>query len=176
MRLIALTHDSFKHLVDRSKPRVGENHHGMIARRFTERYSDDHEVLEIIELHDEAFNAWAMGRGRLGCGEKQSNARTDSLSVLVLRCRCIGASTGVTTRPAQSPRSPWHGSRVSARKEASNSQCGVYQGPVANVWSSGPGSPTARSRSTRATTPMEPEFGSWAAAVAASLARHPTTR
>jgi hypothetical protein len=82
MRLIALTHDSFKHLVDRSKPRVGENHHGMIARRFTERYSDDHEVLEIIELHDEAFNAYAMGArnaGRWGEAEQRANRLVERL-------------------------------------------------------------------------------------------------
>jgi hypothetical protein len=58
LRLIALTHDTFKHLVDVRQPREGENHHAMIARRFAERYTDDAEVLDVIELHDEAFNAW----------------------------------------------------------------------------------------------------------------------
>ena len=95
MRLIALTHDSFKHLVDRSKPRVGENHHGMIARRFTERYSDDHEVLEIIELHDEAFNAWAMGSRKAGLwgeAEQRANRLVERLGAAlpIYRrfCRC----------------------------------------------------------------------------------------
>src|SRR4029077_679824 len=40
---------------------VGENHHAMIARRFAQRYIDDPEILEVIELHDEAFNAWVKG-------------------------------------------------------------------------------------------------------------------
>ena len=62
LRVIALTHDTFKHLVHFEQPRTGENHHGMIARRFTERFAaDDEGMLEIIELHDEAFNSHAKG-------------------------------------------------------------------------------------------------------------------
>ena len=61
LRFVALTHDTFKHRVDLSQPRVRENHHAMIARRFAERYSDDRELLDVIELHDEAFNAWVKG-------------------------------------------------------------------------------------------------------------------
>lgn len=62
LRVVALTHDTFKHLVDITKPRTGENHHGMIARRFTERFvTNDEGMLEIIELHDEAFNSHAKG-------------------------------------------------------------------------------------------------------------------
>lgn len=60
--MIALTHDTFKHLVDINQPRTGENHHGMIARRFTERFvTDDDGMLDIIELHDEAYNSHAKG-------------------------------------------------------------------------------------------------------------------
>jgi hypothetical protein len=64
LRLIALVHDAFKHEVDRERPRTGGNHHAMLARRFAERYIRDPEVLEVIELHDEAYNAWAMGSRR----------------------------------------------------------------------------------------------------------------
>jgi hypothetical protein len=62
LRLIALIHDAFKYRVDRSLPRCGENHHAMLARRFAERYIEEEEILEVIELHDEAYNAWAKGR------------------------------------------------------------------------------------------------------------------
>jgi hypothetical protein len=48
-------------LVDPSKPRTGENHHAMLARRFAERYLHDPALLEVIELHDEAYNSWCMG-------------------------------------------------------------------------------------------------------------------
>jgi hypothetical protein len=61
LRLVALIHDTFKHRVDRSQPVGGENHHAMVARRFAERFVDDPELLDVIELHDEAFNAWVKG-------------------------------------------------------------------------------------------------------------------
>ena len=61
LRLIGITHDTFKNKVNRKKPRSGENHHALIARRFSERYISDSEVLGIIELHDEAYNSWQVG-------------------------------------------------------------------------------------------------------------------
>lgn len=61
LRFVALIHDTFKHRVDVDRPRVGENHHAMIARKFASRYTDDTELLEVIELHDEAYNAWVKG-------------------------------------------------------------------------------------------------------------------
>ena len=61
LRFVALIHDTFKHRVDRDQPREGANHHAGIARQFATRYSDDAELLEVIELHDEAFNAWVKG-------------------------------------------------------------------------------------------------------------------
>ena len=64
LRLIALIHDTFKHRVDTTKPRVGNNHHAVLARLFAERYLDDTALLDIIELHDEAFNAWGMGASK----------------------------------------------------------------------------------------------------------------
>lgn len=33
----------------------------MIARRFAEHYICDNDILEIIELHDEAYNSWCKG-------------------------------------------------------------------------------------------------------------------
>jgi hypothetical protein len=61
LRLVALIHDTFKHMVDPDRPRTGENHHALIARRFAERHLDDEELLDVIELHDEAYNAWVKG-------------------------------------------------------------------------------------------------------------------
>ena len=61
LRLIALIHDTFKYQVDTDRARTGENHHAMRARRFAEKYVDDVPVLEVIELHDEAYNAWQKG-------------------------------------------------------------------------------------------------------------------
>jgi hypothetical protein len=61
LRLIALIHDAFKYRVDQTKPKTGSNHHAFIARQFAERYIDDMALLDIIELHDEAYNSWRMG-------------------------------------------------------------------------------------------------------------------
>jgi hypothetical protein len=61
LRLVAIIHDSFKYKVDRTRPRVGENHHSMLARRFAEKYITDVDILDLIELHDEAFLAWRGG-------------------------------------------------------------------------------------------------------------------
>ena|ERR1035437_1204217 len=61
LRLIAMLHDTFKHKVDRTKSKFGENHHGMIARRFAEKFIKNNDLLKIIELHDEAYNAWSKG-------------------------------------------------------------------------------------------------------------------
>jgi hypothetical protein len=61
LRLIALIHDTFKYRVDPAQPKSGENHHARIARRFAERYLEDRVLLEIIELHDEAYNSYEMG-------------------------------------------------------------------------------------------------------------------
>jgi hypothetical protein len=61
LRKIAIIHDTFKYKVDTAKPKTGENHHAMIARRFAESYINDEGLLEIIELHDDAYNAWAKG-------------------------------------------------------------------------------------------------------------------
>ena len=38
LRLIAIIHDTFKYKVDRDKPKVGNNHHGKIARDFAEEF------------------------------------------------------------------------------------------------------------------------------------------
>jgi hypothetical protein len=65
LRLIAITHDTFKNRVDQTKPKVGENHHGTIAERFTLNYCHNSKVLTVIQLHDDAYNAWSAG-GRHG--------------------------------------------------------------------------------------------------------------
>lgn len=58
LRLIALIHDSLKSEVDTRHPRINENQHGMLARRFAEKYSQDDAVLRVIQLHDAAYDAW----------------------------------------------------------------------------------------------------------------------
>ena len=64
LRLIALVHDSFKYLVDPTRPRTGDNHHGFLAARFLERFTDDAGVLLVAQTHDDAYNAWRSGARR----------------------------------------------------------------------------------------------------------------
>lgn len=58
LRLITFVHDTFKHLEVRGTPRDWSKHHGMIARHFMEQFTTDTSILDIVELHDEAFYAW----------------------------------------------------------------------------------------------------------------------
>jgi len=65
LRMIAITHDTFKNKVNQNLPKQGDNHHGSIARKFSEKFFDSEEVLTVIALHDDAYNAWSAG-GRHG--------------------------------------------------------------------------------------------------------------
>lgn len=56
LRLIAITHDTFKFREFQLGRRV--RHHGLMAREFMEGYMDEPALLDIIELHDEAFYCW----------------------------------------------------------------------------------------------------------------------
>jgi hypothetical protein len=94
LRLITIIHDTFKNKVDDSKPRSGENHHAMIARRFAEKYITDEKLLDIIELHDEAYNAWCKGDRDKKWSKAEERAWTlikrlgDSLELYTTFYRC----------------------------------------------------------------------------------------
>ena len=65
LRLIAIVHDTFKNKVNQNLPKSGENHHGAIARKFAEKFCHNTNVLQVILMHDDAYNAWSAG-GRHG--------------------------------------------------------------------------------------------------------------
>jgi hypothetical protein len=75
LRRVALLHDTFKYQVDESRPKSGDNHHATLARRFAESYVDDPEILDVVELHDEAYNSWAKGLRSGDWGSAESRAR-----------------------------------------------------------------------------------------------------
>lgn len=58
LRFMALVHDALKCKVQHWRPRTGENHHAMRARRFAEGYTGDERVLAAIELHDRPYSIW----------------------------------------------------------------------------------------------------------------------
>ena len=58
LRVMVLVHDALKYKVQHWRPRTGENHHAMRARRFAERYTGDERLLVAIELHDRPYSIW----------------------------------------------------------------------------------------------------------------------
>jgi hypothetical protein len=81
LRQIAILHDTFKHKVNQNLPKSGENHHGTIARRFAEKFPIHVAVLTVIELHDDAYNAWSAG-GRHGDWYKAKKRATNLINAL----------------------------------------------------------------------------------------------
>ena len=62
LRFITLTHDTFKHKEHRGFPRDWSRHHAVIARQFSEQFTENQAILDIIELHDEAYYCWKLLR------------------------------------------------------------------------------------------------------------------
>jgi hypothetical protein len=62
LRFLALVHDSLKNRVQNWRPKTGENHHAMRARRFAEGYVDDERLLATIEQHDRPYSLWRKFR------------------------------------------------------------------------------------------------------------------
>lgn len=60
LRIITLTHDTFKFKEDRGFPRDWSKHHAVYAKNFTRLFTIDKPTLDVIELHDEAFYSWRM--------------------------------------------------------------------------------------------------------------------
>jgi hypothetical protein len=58
LRLIALAHDAFKYAEDHVRPRDWSKHHGIMARRFMEQYTQESIVLDVVEMHDDAYYCW----------------------------------------------------------------------------------------------------------------------
>lgn len=81
LRLIALSHDTFKHAESRSRPRDWTKHHGVLARRFMEAYTSDPVVLDVIETHDDAYYKWLSQRRR-----PSPHSQLDSLLTRVGHC------------------------------------------------------------------------------------------
>ena len=58
LRITAFAHDTFKYKEAETKLNGKKINHGLIARRFMEKFIDDEITLSLIELHDEIFFAW----------------------------------------------------------------------------------------------------------------------
>lgn len=60
LRLITLVHDTFKAFEHRGKPRDWERHHSKLAYQYLQRFCNEHDVLTVTELHDEAYYCWRL--------------------------------------------------------------------------------------------------------------------
>jgi hypothetical protein len=104
LRFLALVHDALKHRVSHWRPKTGDNHHAMRARRFAERYTDDERLLATIELHDRPYDLWRrLRRGRkLDEGELNRMAqRIPDLDLFVRFVELDGSTEGKQPEPVR---------------------------------------------------------------------------
>lgn len=99
LRLIALIHDTFKYQAARSTSGSIGKSHGYWARRFAERYINDPGILQVIELHDEAYKAslWMSQHADRESAEKSAEDLIDQLGdnvELFLRFYLCDSRTG----------------------------------------------------------------------------------
>ena len=104
LRFISLVHDAFKHAVSPLRPKFGENHHAMRARRFAEEYTDDERVLATIELHDRPYGLWRRRRWTAGVPAHKVDsmlARIPDLELFLRFVELDGSTEGKTPEPIE---------------------------------------------------------------------------
>jgi hypothetical protein len=102
LRFVALVHDSFKYQVDQRRPKHGENHHAMRARRFAERFTSDERLLSIIELHDRPYAVWRRRRRSRPVGVSGLEVMLERLPDRALFARFVeldGSTEGKSPEP-----------------------------------------------------------------------------
>lgn len=60
LRLVALSHDTFKYQEEALARNRNHQHHGVIAADFMAQYPVDDVVLHLVRWHDEAYYSWRM--------------------------------------------------------------------------------------------------------------------
>ncbi|MDC0230729.1 hypothetical protein OAK19_02095 [Aureispira] len=77
LRLIAIIHDTFKLKEEQVRPRTDwSKHHAIFALEFAKLHISDQAVLDVIELHDEAYYAW---RASFAGHKEKSDSLLDKL-------------------------------------------------------------------------------------------------
>jgi hypothetical protein len=102
LRFLALVHDSLKYRVQNWRPKTGENHHAMRARRFAESYVDDERLLATIEQHDRPYSLWRRLRRKGQLDEHALSEMLDRIPDLDLFLRFVeldGSSEGKNHEP-----------------------------------------------------------------------------
>jgi hypothetical protein len=122
LRFVAIVHDALKFKVQKWRPRTGENHHAMRARRFAERYTDDERLLATIELHDRPYNLWRKVARRGRMDDHAFNKMVDRIPDIDLFLRFVeldGSTEGKTHEPIR-----WLKSELAQRGLAGGSVSG----------------------------------------------------
>lgn len=104
LRFISLVHDTLKNRVSNLRPKSGENHHAMRARRLAERFTDDERVLSTIEQHDRPYAIWRkmQRKGSLDEGAFQSMmARIEDPGLFLRFIELDGSTEGKTHEPIE---------------------------------------------------------------------------
>jgi hypothetical protein len=102
LRLLALVHDALKYRVQNWRPKTGENHHAMRARRLAERYTGDERLLATLELHDRPYSLWRKMRRRGRLDEHAFTEMLDHIPDLDLFLRFVeldGSTEGKNHEP-----------------------------------------------------------------------------
>jgi len=81
LRLIAIIHDTFKHLEEKVRPRTDwTKHHAVYASTFAQKYIKDKAVINVIKHHDEAFYAWrSYCFGNVEASEQRMNQLIENM-------------------------------------------------------------------------------------------------
>jgi hypothetical protein len=102
LRFLALVHDAMKYRVREWRPKTGENHHAVRARRLAERYTADERLLATVELHDRPYALWKRLRRRGQLDEDAVDrmfARIPDLDLFVRFVELDGSTEGKTEEP-----------------------------------------------------------------------------
>ena len=108
LRIIAFVHDTFKYKEGKKRaPRDWSKHHGVLARQFIAQFVADKAILDIVELHDEAFYCWRLSHLYQNHTESETRLRVlidrigDNLQLYYLFFKC-------DTRTGDKNQSPLH--------------------------------------------------------------------
>lgn len=107
LRVIAFAHDTFKHIEHKGSPRDWSRHHSVLAAQYLAKHTDDKIILDITELHDEAYYSWRMeylyhqheeGQARL---QKLLNRIGDNIQLYYLFFKCDTRTGDKTQAPVK---------------------------------------------------------------------------
>jgi hypothetical protein len=104
LRFISLVHDTLKNRVSNLRPKTGENHHAMRARRLAERFTGDERLLSTIEQHDRPYAIWRKMKRKGSLDEKAFVAMMERVKDPGLFLRFIeldGSTEGKNPEPIE---------------------------------------------------------------------------